>query len=265
MLAPPNVIVFGETGVGKSSIINMIAGKDVAEKTSSAKGGTFQNKDYPVMIDGKHVTLWDTAGLNEGNKGKVAAKDAIVNLCWLLRGLKDGVSLLVYCVRGRIKETTVKNYLMFYEAVCQSKVPIVMVANGLEEENPMDGWWKKNEEAYRAEKMIFSGHVCMTATKGKKKADGKYVYQDEYNESKANVVKLVGQHCFGEPWKAETKGWMRKAVGAVLSIWGKVFQPEPLTSESLSLIQRLKKTGMTEQEARDIVNDVEDKLAQWPS
>jgi GTPase Era involved in 16S rRNA processing len=262
MMVVPNVIVFGETGVGKSSVINMVAGKDVAEKTNRAKGCTFQSMAHPVKIAGRTVALWDTAGLNEGNKGKVAAKDAIVNLCCLLRGLKEGVSLLVYCVRGRIKETTAKNYSLFFEAVCQTKVPIVLVATGLEEENSMDEWWNENEEAYRREKMFFSSHACVTATKGKLKK-GKYVYEDEYEASRVKMLDLISENCFGEPWKAETSGWIKKAVKSVLSIWGKVFLPEPFAPESLTLIEALKKAGLTEQDAREVVKDVQEKMSQW--
>jgi len=257
------VVVFGETGVGKSSIINMIAERDVAETTSNAKGCTFQSTPHNVEIAGKVITLWDTAGLNEGNKGKVVAKDAVVNLCCLLRGLKDGVSLLVYCVRGRIKETTAGNYLLFFQAICQSNVKIVLVATGLEEESSMDDWWTRNEGAYRSEKMFFSGHACITATKGKKK-NGTYLYQDEYDESKEKMLELIGTHGFGKPWKAETRSWIKKAVKSVLGIWGKTFHSEPFTPESLSLIQRLTKAGMTEEDAREIVQDVEAKMARWP-
>jgi hypothetical protein len=241
----------------------MIAGKDVAENANKAEGCTFQSKSYPVKINGQTIALWDTAGLNEGNKGKVAAKDAIVNLCCLLRGLKDGVSLLVYCVRGRIKETTAKNYLMFYEGVCQLRVPILLVATGLEEVDPMDEWWTENEVAYRRENMVFNGHACITATRGKLRK-GKHVYEDEYEASREKVLELVGENCFGPPWKPETGGWIKKAVKSVLGYWGNAFRPEPYTPEYTSLIQALKKAGMSDQDAREVVKDVEHKMSQWP-
>ncbi|KIM81804.1 hypothetical protein PILCRDRAFT_97629 [Piloderma croceum F 1598] len=253
--AAPNVVIFGETGVGKSSLVNMIAGKDVAEHANKAEGCTFQSKSYPVQINGQSIALWDTAGLNEGHKGKVAAKDAIVNLCCLLRGLKDGVSLLVYCVRGRIKETTAKNYMMFYEGVCQLKVPILLVAIGLEEQDPMEGWWTENEAAFQRENMVFDGHGCITATKGKLRK-GKHVYEEEYEASRVTVLEVIAKNCFGTPWKPETRGWIKKAVK-------NVFRPEPYTPEYTSLILALKKAGMSDKEAQEIVKDVEVKMSQW--
>ncbi len=42
----PNVIIFGETGVGKSSLINMIAGTPSAAISSSAIGCTFESVGY---------------------------------------------------------------------------------------------------------------------------------------------------------------------------------------------------------------------------
>src|ERR1700691_3918235 len=128
-----DVVVFGEAGVGKSSVINMLARRLVAQPSSGAKGCTFQCQKHPVDIDKipKSVNLWETSGLN-GEEGESAAKQAIINLLELIRSWENGISLLVYCVRGpRVKESTVHNYQIFYQALCQEKVPIVLVVTGL--------------------------------------------------------------------------------------------------------------------------------------
>jgi len=57
---------------------------------------------------------------------------------------------LFYCVRGpRIKETTVYNYKMFYQGLFQGEIPIVLVVTGLEQEDPMDAWWRRNGDVFR--------------------------------------------------------------------------------------------------------------------
>lgn len=107
--SPPNVVIFGETGAGKSSVINMIAGEKIAITSSSLSGCTFDSTKYMVAINGIQFRLWDTAGLNETEHGTVATKDAIIRLYRLINelSLNGGVNLLVYCVRApRITRST---------------------------------------------------------------------------------------------------------------------------------------------------------------
>ncbi|KIK47960.1 hypothetical protein CY34DRAFT_104280 [Suillus luteus UH-Slu-Lm8-n1] len=63
------VVIFGETGSGKSSVINVIAQKQVAATSNDALGCTSEPKRYPVEISGQKFVLFDTAGLNEGTAG----------------------------------------------------------------------------------------------------------------------------------------------------------------------------------------------------
>ncbi|EGN95062.1 hypothetical protein SERLA73DRAFT_143102, partial [Serpula lacrymans var. lacrymans S7.3] len=125
-----NVIIFGETGAGKSSLINLIAGERVAETSSKAVGCTFDSQCYKVKVNQGEYFIWDTAGLNEGIHGTVPGPAALASMKKLLRTLADGegVSLLVYCFRGpRVRSVLLKNYKLFYSAICRKKVPIVAV------------------------------------------------------------------------------------------------------------------------------------------
>jgi small GTP-binding protein len=255
-----NVVVFGETGAGKSSLINMIAGHQVAETSSRATGCTFHSTPYHVDIGGTHVTLWDTAGLNEGEIGTVAAKDAIINLYKLLRSLQDGLSLLVYCVRGRIKTSTIKNYMMFYHGLCQGKIPIVLVVTGLELEHSMDDWWEENRNDFLRERMFFDGHACIAATKGKLGPTG-YMFEREYEESKEKVLKLIGGRCRGVPWKMKTALWMISAVKNAINFWTGVFKVQPLVLSRILYEVLMEHAGLSNNEARKLANDAEKSIA----
>jgi hypothetical protein len=59
---PRNVVVCGETGAGKSSLINLIAGRVVAETSPDAPPCTTIHPSYDVMIEGQSFRLWDTEG-----------------------------------------------------------------------------------------------------------------------------------------------------------------------------------------------------------
>ncbi|KAG1809683.1 P-loop containing nucleoside triphosphate hydrolase protein [Suillus subaureus] len=161
-----NVVFFGETGSGKSSIINAIARKQLAETSDNATGCTSGHKRYPVTISDQKFVLFDTAGLGEGPAGTVPDAVAKRQLKKLLRRLmssrspSDGIDLLVYCVSFRTT-ALVRAYNMFYSKVCKKKVPIVIVITGLENEPNMENWWDKNKGKFKS--MHFAAHACVTA------------------------------------------------------------------------------------------------------
>jgi len=222
---PRNVIVFGESGAGKSSVINMIAGEQIVESSSSATSGTFEGNPYSVEIDGMQLKLWDTSGINDGNRSEVVTKQAVGNLHGLIQRLEDGVSLLVFCVRGpRINDTVIENYRIFHSVFCQRKVPVVLVVTGLEQEEPMDAWWPANEAIFRRQEILFAGHACVTATKGKVKS-GKHIYEEEYEESRKKVRKLISGNCnIVEPWSIETTSWLNFCLAALVRFLGSLFR-----------------------------------------
>ncbi|KAF8970951.1 P-loop containing nucleoside triphosphate hydrolase protein [Flammula alnicola] len=210
----PNVIIFGETGTGKSSLVNMIAGKDLAEVSSQALGCTFSSRHYDVSIDigSKTYRLWDTCGLNEGEQGTVPADAAMKNLRDLVQNLQGGINLLVYCIRGtRFRDIWVVNYDLFSQIICEGKVPIVIVITGLEHEDPdMDGWWEKNSKEFARRGMQFASQACVTTTKGKKSKSGSFMFEEEYEESTTRVRDVISQNCArSSEWMVDSNEWLR--------------------------------------------------------
>ena len=174
----------------------MLSGGCEAKVSSTAKGETFQHDRYDKYIGGHRISVFDTVGLGEGKKGTVSAAKAIEALYRLMRGLDDGVSLLVYVVRGpRLSDSIRKNYELFYEIFCEKKVPIVLVITGLEHEEDMDGWWKRNEATYKDENMTFADASCITAIKGKKD-----IFAQEFEESRGKVEELIWNNCWETTW-----------------------------------------------------------------
>lgn len=252
-----NVVIFGETGAGKSSVVNMVARNELAKTSRDSTGCTFYSQSYKVEIDDISVELWDTAGLNEADGGTVVAKDAIIHLYKLLKRLEDGISLLVYCVRGpRIKDNIAKNYMMFHHGLCQRKVPIVIVVTGLEEEEDMDDWWVRNEGVFKTQKMSFDGHACITATKGKLRND-KHIFAREYEESTQKVRKLVGDHCHGTRWNMKATSWMVSAVKTMFNMGTAVLNVPPLVLNRLIYEVLKEYGGLSDKEARRLANEVE--------
>ncbi|KIJ60456.1 hypothetical protein HYDPIDRAFT_49765, partial [Hydnomerulius pinastri MD-312] len=124
-----NIVLFGETGVGKSSIINAIA--PGSTKTSNdALGCTDRVTCYEVTLPSGKVKLWDTPGLNEGSQGTAPAQKAMEDLRKFILSLagSGGIDLLVYCMRsGRVRSAIKRTYEDVYGAICQRKVPVALV------------------------------------------------------------------------------------------------------------------------------------------
>jgi GTPase SAR1 family protein len=59
-------ILIGQTGVGKSTLLNVIIGKDVAETGCSSSSVTKNTEVYYLKLkNGKYITLVDTPGLSD--------------------------------------------------------------------------------------------------------------------------------------------------------------------------------------------------------
>lgn len=209
----PNVIVFGETGSGKSSIVNMVAGHYCTDASNRATGCTFDAECHTVNILGSPFNMYDTAGLDEGESAKVPTQTAIINLYRLIKNLDTGVNLLIFCMRApRIKDSASKNWKLFHEIICQKKVPIIIAITGLEEEQVMDQWWYNNEAAFRAHDILPSGVACITGTKGKQKKSGEYSLQEEYDESQAKLRHLITKTTLASPWRVQKAEWFSHIV-----------------------------------------------------
>ncbi|KAG8216009.1 hypothetical protein J3R82DRAFT_8001 [Butyriboletus roseoflavus] len=198
----PNIVIYGETGVGKSSIINLIAGQKIAHTSNDALGCTVQHKQYIVSLDGMPCTLWDTTGLDEGTEGTVPARVAESNLRSLIQDLAHtgGIHLIVYCIRGtRPSKALKRNYDLFYVTFFRKKVPVALVVTGLErQQGEMETWWNKNEAVLRRYGMWFDAHACVTTLD----VDHR-VIQQRRSDSQKLLRELVVRYSRLPAWKAE--------------------------------------------------------------
>jgi 50S ribosome-binding GTPase len=252
-----NVIIFGEAGAGKSSVVNMIAGRQVVQSSINAAGYPSQTEPHVVNLDGTPIKLWVTAGLNEDDNGTPNAKRTIINLYNLVKRLEDGISLLVYCVRGPgIKNSITRNYRLFHHGLCQQKVPIVLVVTGLEGENPMDAWWSTNQVAFQKQHLVFSGQACVTATKGQFKA-GAYAFEKEYEESRKKVQKLIGDCSRAVDQTVKPSHWVMNTFKSTFNVVTRMLNV-PLVGLNFSLREILAEYGgFSEEQAKKIVYEVE--------
>ncbi|KAG1859579.1 P-loop containing nucleoside triphosphate hydrolase protein [Suillus subalutaceus] len=192
-----NIVLFGQVGAGKSSLVNLMAGKNVARTSSDMRSCTLHWQEYPIKFDDKSYNVFDTVGLEEPQLGIPQYLDAVENAYTLIQNLerRGGIDLLLLCMRaGRLTPTLQTNYRLFHEFLCDKKVPIVVVITYLENEvGEMDDWWKRNQYAFDGREIYVAGHACITAIRGN--------YPDRYAQSRTTIRKLVAADGQKEAWK----------------------------------------------------------------
>ncbi|KAG1793485.1 P-loop containing nucleoside triphosphate hydrolase protein [Suillus plorans] len=182
-----NIVLFGQGGAGKSSLVNLIAGEKVAKTSIDLNRCTLKWEEYSVKFGGGSYNIFDTVGLEEPQLGIPQYLDAVENAYSLIQKLErqGGINLLMFCMRaGRLTATLQNNYRLFNEFLCEKKVPIVMVITYLEnEDGEMDDWWKRNQDTFRHQDFRVDGHACITAIRGN--------CPERYEESRTTIRNAV--------------------------------------------------------------------------
>ena len=100
------IIVIGETGSGKSALVNNLVGKDVVEEGNDLESKTATICNHNMIVEGVPVSLYDTPGL-DGSHGD---RDASY-LRDIERILKSGeIQLVIYCLK--LTETRMRGGLI---------------------------------------------------------------------------------------------------------------------------------------------------------
>ncbi|KIK90578.1 hypothetical protein PAXRUDRAFT_672975 [Paxillus rubicundulus Ve08.2h10] len=145
----------------------MITGRNAAPESSHGRGEILPFEWSHISIPQDDINLWSVAGLDDGDEA-VSTPLVEKNLKLFLEeiNLTAGIDLLVFCMRaGKAKFAHVRNYNVFYAAICRKKVPVVIVVLGSSADEHT--WWKRNEGGLREKGMRFEKHVyipCSTSS-----------------------------------------------------------------------------------------------------
>ncbi|KIK92171.1 hypothetical protein PAXRUDRAFT_147903, partial [Paxillus rubicundulus Ve08.2h10] len=226
-----NVVIFGDSGVGKSSVVNLLAPSSGAKTSSGVSTCTFMSQRYDVVIDDENFGIWDTAGLNGGSitrsripsrsKTAVDMTTATVTLESLLYRLdrEGGIQLLVYVIKGpSVSQSLARNYDIFNSAISRKKVPISVIITGLENvEGDMEDWWEGGEGVLKEFDMYFDAHACVTTLPEGKTQNP--VLAERRRHSQVVLRKMLMETCRqGTVQHRDTKFWVRSALGDVYSL-----------------------------------------------
>ena len=192
-----NIVLFGQTGSGKSSVVNLIAGSEIAEVSNRADGCTMSFKPHTFTVNGRTFHIWDTVGLDEPDMELRAIEGA----CDLIHQLtsQGGVDLLLFCIRApRITATSQANYRLFHEVLCRSSVPIALVITHLEQEDDMEKWWERNKKQLEKFGLKAAGHACITGLPNHTK----------YQESQQKIARMLESHNGDGRFNMPREAWL---------------------------------------------------------
>jgi len=246
-----NIVIFGETGAGKSSVINLMAGQQVARTSPDSHRCTLEWEEYTVTVNnGTRYQVFDTVGLEEPRLNSGDYLTAITNADSLIKALNErgGIHLLLFCIRGgRVTATMQSNYRLFFEFLCQEKVPLVLVVTNLENEKErMEDWYTRNVGHLEKHNICSVGHACITAAIT---IDDRH--RAKYEESQRTVRSVVQAHCntLAEGWTGG-QGWFTSLLSRLMDF----VTGRPKKTDVIGVLTR--RCGMTKAAAHQVLQQI---------
>ncbi|KAF8550570.1 hypothetical protein OG21DRAFT_1393268, partial [Imleria badia] len=138
-----NVIICGDSGVGKSSVINLLAGDQVVDVSAGARGRTLDHGSYKINTGMQQFLVWDTVSFRNAS---IDRRRVAENAVELIREVSQqgGIDLLVLCRKASWSPSLdLDQYNLFKELLCERQVPVpvAVVVTHLEWHDPMEKWW----------------------------------------------------------------------------------------------------------------------------
>jgi GTPase SAR1 family protein len=251
------VLVFGTAGSGKTSLCNALTNENELIG-DGAKGVTLDHHKYKtVELNDKSVSIIDTVGLNESDKGAVKARTAIKLLINLLRDSQEGYSLLVHVFRkGRPTKAEVDNYRLFVNAIAGSTIPVISVVTGCEDVEPMSNWSKINYPILEELGLKYQDVVCTCfATSGKEELNN--IYQSLREDSVNGISNSIIKYAAKEPVKIYKDA--NEFIAVMKRTWNQICElcevPDWTWNVEKNLAEILKRIGFPAQEIRELLRD----------
>ena len=124
------ILVTGQVGQGKSTLVNSLMGKEVAKEEAGPRSVTRNSESFTEYINGVQVTAIDTPGFNDSC---ISDKDTTLELAKEI--CEEPVDLILFCVRmdGRMEtdiDTIMQNMtLMLEQSIWRYAIFVLTFAN----------------------------------------------------------------------------------------------------------------------------------------
>lgn len=262
------VLVFGTTGIGKTSLCNALTGRS-RQTGNGARGVTAKSHICaPFSAKGKKIQLVDTVGLHESSSGTVPAEEAFGHVVEILTNAKDGFNLLVHVSRaGRLTKEHQEDFEFFVEKLTLRKIPVVLVLTACENVTPMNSWVDDNKSQFDAFGYAELIGTCF-ATGGPLETH----YAPLRRQSKAEVIRSILAHALPAPHLLYGDGTNATFGQTLLRVWNFVVDLSGLPKQwrghvNESAYELIKRLGLPERVAKlaiahlpDLAHELANKL-----
>ncbi|KAI6159902.1 P-loop containing nucleoside triphosphate hydrolase protein [Pisolithus thermaeus] len=174
------VMVLGEIGVGKSSMVNLIVGEYVAGCSPDVEVCTRGTTKHEATVESMKLHIWEVSGFNKPEDLKKNAPDIEDKFGPMLEA-RASVNVILFCMRGQKVTATTKRILERIHGIFKKRIPIVLVINHLERERDMEDWWRRNQNTLGTS-MSGTRHTCVT---------GLPDYEEKWRKSREELVAVL--------------------------------------------------------------------------
>ena len=253
---PFHAILFGESGVGKSSVINLVVGNSEAVVSSRLEGCTLDYRSYKINTGLHQFLVWDTVGFNGMHLEHNVCEKAIENAVHLVQDLhkRGGVDLLVFCKKeGRLTRSELNSFRLFQEVLCEGQVPVAFIITHLEHQNPMEEWWAENEKGllkfFNLKAGAVAGHACITSI-APENLNGDPRLCEKRSESRQSVQAMLEDSIsYGSAFIKDERIWVMAFLRRLVEMVG-----HPQRKEKKVTVKNLvDRCGLTKEQATELI------------
>lgn len=158
------LLLIGTAGVGKSSLINLLAGKTIAEVNDGARSYTFTCDVYKINYGQYPIEITDVVGFDTYSESNCEMQrlETLKNLIRFVKRNSRGFTCVIFVMqKGRILNGFEKYYNTIFKHLLRSLPPAVLFLNGCESDDPLNDWLSRNR-ADIPENYKFGEIICGT-------------------------------------------------------------------------------------------------------
>ena len=249
------ILVIGNTGVGKSSIIRYMNAYDKNDKLPLVKGGQRGVTFETTLYHNDEFIFADTAGFGETAEGTVPTEEVLENLVDFLAENIDGFNIILFVTNNdRIDENVVKTYRII-DPIIPSEIPKILVrtqdqagaGNIIPDEELVH--WKLDYCFFCAGCRVSYPDMEELKAKNARETKIRECYQD-IDLSNLIITKLINEHSLAQSMILCPREALFTKLQLIINVIGVYFKWTLLIKAVANFIDLYKELGYNEKEAK---------------